>query len=66
MLFKEIMVLLFLLIVVFLFANLWFYFVEVIWNQIKKILTFHKTSPTWHPYPCEQNEPKLDNNKKKS
>lgn len=61
---KEILAFLFLLVVVFLFANLWFHFVEVIISRIKKVLTIHKEPPTWHSYPCEEEEVKPDNNKK--
>ena len=61
---KEILAFLFLLVVVFLFANLWFHFVEAIGNRIKKVLTMHKDPPVWHSYPCEKEEIKLDNNKK--
>lgn len=60
---KEIFAFLFLLVVMFIFANLWFHFVEAIWSQIKRLFAIHKDSPTWHAYPCEHKETKLDNNK---
>ena len=40
--------LLLLLVVVFIFSNLWFYFIEAILRRIKKQFTRHKNPPVWH------------------
>lgn len=49
--FREIGAILLFLVVVFIFGNLWFHFIEAILRRIKKLFTRHKKSPAWHPLP---------------
>ncbi len=43
------------LMIVFLFGNLWFHFIETILRQIKKLFTRHKNS-AWHPLPPDKED----------
>jgi hypothetical protein len=43
------------LMIVFLFGNLWFHFIETILRQIKKLFTRHKNS-SWHPLPPDKED----------
>ncbi len=43
------------LMIVFLFGNLWFHFIETILRQIKKLFTRHK-NPVWHPLPPDKED----------
>jgi hypothetical protein len=48
------------LVAVFLFSNLWFYFVEAMVGRVKKFLNRCKKAPAWHPLPKEKEERKND------
>lgn len=39
------------LVVVFLFGNLWFRFIEAILKRLKKLFSRHREPPPWHPLP---------------
>lgn len=41
------------LLVIVIFGNIWFHFVEFILAKIKKILHLHEEPPSWHPLPEE-------------
>lgn len=45
---EEIGAFLLLLVVIFIFGNLWFHLIEAILGWIKKRLTRRKTPPAWH------------------
>lgn len=44
------------LLVVFLFGNLWFHLVEAVLNWVKHLFTRHQAPPPWHPLPPEQGD----------
>ena len=46
-------------VVVFIFGNLWFHFVESILNRLKRLFIRPKDTP-WHPLPPEQEEKQDD------
>ncbi len=48
---REIGAFLLILVIVFLFGNLWFHFIESMLRRIKKLFTRHKKPPAWHPLP---------------
>ena len=61
--FGEIGAFLLFLVVIFLFGNLWFHFIEAILTRIKKHFTRRKKPPAWHPLPPdEEDEKKLEVN----
>lgn len=39
------------LVVVFVFGNLWFRFIEAILKRLKKLFSRHREPPPWHPLP---------------
>ena len=47
-----------LLVVVFVFGNLWFHFVEAILNRIKRLFTRRKEPPAWHTLPPDEEDRK--------
>ena len=56
--FKEIGAFLLLLLIAFLFGNLWFHLIEAILNRIKKRLTRRKQPPAWHTLPPDEEDGK--------
>lgn len=44
------------LVVVFVFGNLWFHLVESVLNRVKRLFTRHQDPPAWHSLPPEQEE----------
>lgn len=46
------------LVVVFIFGNLWFRFIEAILSRIKKIFTRNKKTSVWHPLPPDKEDRK--------
>ena len=54
----EIGAFLLLLVVVFIFCNLWFHLIEEILGWIKKRLTRRKTPPAWHALPSDEEDEK--------
>ena len=44
------------LVVIFIFGNLWFHFIESLLNRIKKQFTPHKKTPVWHPLPPDKED----------
>ena len=56
--FGEMGALLLLLVVVFVFGNLWFHFVEAILNRIKRMFTRRKEPPAWHTLPPDEEDGK--------
>ena len=56
--FGEMGALLLLLVVVFVFGNLWFHFVEAILNRIKRLFTRRKEPPAWHTLPPDEEDRK--------
>ena len=52
----EIGVFLPVLVIVFLFGNLWFHFIEAILERIKKVFTRRKKPPAWHPLPPDKED----------
>ena len=39
------------LVIVFVFGNLWFRFIEAILKRLKKLFSRHREPPPWHPLP---------------
>ena len=56
--FGEMGAFLLLLVVVFVFGNLWFHFVEAILNRIKRLFTRRKEPPAWHTLPPDKEDRK--------
>ena len=56
--FGEMGAFLLLLVVVFVFGNLWFHFVEAILNRIKRLFTRRKEPPAWHTLPQDEEDGK--------
>ena len=52
----EIGAFLFILVIIFLFSNIWFHFIESILSRIKRIFTRHKEPKTWHPLPQDKDD----------
>ena len=48
------------LIVVFVFGNIWFHLVESILGRIKRFFMGQEDSGAWHPLPSEQEEKQDD------
>ena len=46
------------LVVVFIFGNLWFRFIEAILSRIKNIFTRNKKTSAWHPLPPDKEDRK--------
>lgn len=46
------------LVVIFIFGNLWFHFIESLLNRIKKQFTPHKKTPVWHTLPHDEEDGK--------
>ncbi|NBI69254.1 hypothetical protein D1646_21225 [Pseudoflavonifractor sp. 60] len=46
------------LVVVFIFGNLWFRFIEAILSRIKKIFTRNEKTSAWHPLPPDKEDRK--------
>ena len=44
------------LIVVFVFGNLWFHLVEALLRQIKRRLPRRREPPAWHPFPTDDED----------
>lgn len=42
------------LLVIVIFGNIWFHFVESILAKIRKFLRRHEEPPAWHPLPKEE------------
>jgi hypothetical protein len=53
---KEIGIVLLVLIVIFLFGQLWFHLVEAVLNSIKKLFNRRRKPPAWHPFPSEKDD----------
>ena len=53
---KEIGIVLLVLIVIFLFGQLWFHLVEAVLNSIKKLFNRCRKPPAWHPFPSEKDD----------
>lgn len=45
-----------LLVVVFLFGQLWFHLVEAILSRIKRLFSRRREPPAWHPLPPEEDQ----------
>ncbi len=56
MLWKELAAILFILLAVVIFGNLWFHFVESILAALKRPFTRRKSPPVWHPLPKEKDQ----------
>ncbi len=52
----EIGAFLLVLVIVFIFGNLWFHLIETILRQIKKRLARRREPPAWHPLPPDKEE----------
>ncbi len=50
----EISAFLLVLVIVFVFGNLWFHFVETMLQWLKKRFSHHKEPSTWHPLPQDE------------
>ena len=59
MVFGEIGAFLLFLVVVFLFGNLWFHFIEAILTRIKKRFARRKKPPAWHTRPPDWENEKM-------
>lgn len=44
------------LVIVFIFGNLWFHFIEAILRWIRKLFTHHKKNSAWHPLPPDKED----------
>ena len=44
------------LVIVFIFGNLWFHFIEVILRWIKKLFTRYKKTSAWRPLPPDKED----------
>ncbi len=53
---RELGVILLVLVVIFVFGQLWFHFVETLLRWLKKLFVRHKEPSKWHPLPVEQEE----------
>ncbi len=62
--FGEIGAILLFLLVVFIFGNLWFHFMETIFRWLKKLLTRRQKPPAWHTLPTDEEERKKDGYKR--
>lgn len=56
--FGEIRAILLLLVVVVIFSNLWFHFIETILRQTKKLFTRHQKTPAWHTLTTDEEDRK--------
>lgn len=54
--FIKIGALLLFLVVVLIFGNLWFHFIETILRWLKKLFTRHHEPPAWHPLPPDKED----------
>ena len=54
----EIGAFLLVLVVILIFGNLWFQFVEAILSQVKKLFTRRKEPPAWHTLPPDEEDRK--------
>ena len=54
--FGEIGAILLFLLVVFIFGNLWFHFIEAILRRIKKLFTRRQKPPAWHTLPPDEED----------
>ena len=54
--FGEIGAILLFLLVVFIFGNLWFHFIEAILRRIKKIFMGDEKPSAWHAFPTDEDE----------
>lgn len=52
----EVGAFLFFLVVIFVFGNLWFHFVETILRWIKKLFIGQKKPTAWHRFPTDKDE----------
>ena len=62
--FGEIGAILLFLLVVFIFGNLWFHFIEAILRRIKKLFTRRQKSPAWHALSPDEEDRKNDGYKR--
>ena len=62
--FGEIGAILLFLLVVFIFGNLWFHFIEAILRRIKKLFTRRQKPPAWHTLPLMRRTEKKDGYKR--
>ena len=53
MLWKELAAILFILLAVVIFGNLWFHFVDSLLERAKRLLFRHSQPPAWHTLPGE-------------
>ena len=53
---RELGVILLILVVIFVFGQIWFHFVEGLLHWVKKLFPRRKDSSKWHPLPPEQEE----------
>lgn len=60
----EIGAILLFLLVVFIFGNLWFHFIEAILRRIKKLFTRRQKTPAWHTLPPDEEDRKKDGYKR--
>lgn len=44
------------LVVIFLFGQLWFHLVEAILSRIKRLFSRRREPPAWHPLPPEEDQ----------
>lgn len=44
------------LVVVFLFGQLWFHLVEAILGRLRRLLSRRREPPAWHPLPPEEDQ----------
>lgn len=58
---KEIGILLLLLVMILIFGNLWFHFIEGIRNKINKLLPHRRETTAWHPLPAEEQQKEVCN-----
>lgn len=58
--FGEIGAILLFLLVVFIFGNLWFHFIETILKRIKKLFTHRQKPSVWHTLPTDEEDRKND------
>lgn len=56
--FGEISAFLLLLVIIFVFGNLWFHFIETMLERLKKQFSHHKEPPAWHPLPQDEDNTK--------
>lgn len=54
----EISTFLLVLVIVFVFGNLWFHFIETLLKWVKKQFLHRKEPPAWHPLPQDKDNTK--------